>query len=89
MSTINNDPTIAKTHSTTISAYETLEFKPVVTAGYSESQAVTGLMESVSLASEVVSLFSTMAGKEGKNIQALADFWTEKDQQIARSQVNQ
>jgi len=36
-----------------------------------------------------VSLFSTMAEKEGKNIQALADFWTEKDQQIARSQVNQ
>jgi len=89
MSTINNEPTTANAHSTAISAYETLEFKPVVTASYSESQAVTGLIKSVNLATEVVSLFSTMAGKEGKNIQALADFWTEKDQQIARSQVNQ
>lgn len=86
MSVIHNEPNVASQHATTIKAYGTVAFNPSVNIGYSESQAVSGLEKSVVLASEVVQLFSSLATKEGQNIQALSDFWVAKDEQMARSQ---
>lgn len=88
MSVINNDGEIASKHANAIKSFGSIDFNPSFNISYSSSPAVSGIEQSVMLASDVVQLFSSLVSKEGNNVQALSDFWVSKDQQIARSQEN-
>lgn len=83
MSVIKNNPDRASYYASKLKEHGNVSFEPSVQINYSESGAVSGLTQALSLSSEVVKLFSQTASKEGDNITNLSNYWVAKDNEIS------
>lgn len=84
MSVIKNNSERASHYASKLKEHGSVSFEPAVSINYSDSGAISGLTQALSLSSEVVTLFSQVATKEGENIAKLSNFWVEKDSEMAR-----
>lgn len=83
MSVIKNNPERAEHYASQLKTQGNVSFDPAVTISFSESGAVSGLTQALALSTEVVTLFSQVATKEGDNITKLSNYWVTKDAEIA------
>lgn len=84
MAVIKNNSERATHYATGLKEHGTIAFEPAVSINYSESSAIAGLTQALTLSSEVVALFAQVASKEGHNIAKLSNYWVEKDNEMAR-----